>query len=155
MSVFVRLFDVMFLKCNPHQGITLHTSLSQWLTHILFPTFLCVLLQKCSYRWLVALLHLHSIMSVFAAKYEKSLFNVLGFMYLLCFLCWCHLSCVVDDLVFSRSVVPMQCLHTSDWMSSAVTEHCTLIRLWVCQLMFIFSGVLLPYLHLLSLPQLH
>ena len=52
----VCVFDVMFLKCNPRQGITLHTSLSQWLTHISFSVFLCVALQKGSWGQVAALL---------------------------------------------------------------------------------------------------
>ena len=38
-------------------------------------------------------------------------------------------------------------------MSSAVTERCTLIRLRVCLLMFIFTAVLLSLLTLLSILQ--
>lgn len=62
----------------------------------------------------------------------------LGFC--ICFL-WCRLwASVYGALVFSRSLVPVYCLHMRNWMSSSVTEHCTLIKLRVCQAMFIFTA---------------
>lgn len=58
------------------------------------------------------------------------------------FLCFsvCGLVCAV--LLFSHAPSYFCSVYTSGWMSSAVTERCTLIRLWVCPLMFICTAFL-------------
>lgn len=154
MSVCMHMFDVIPPKCHPHQG-------QHGMHHCQggsVSALLCVscMLRPSGRRTDLCL----SVVDVFDNEY---IHKCLGFK-TLWDLVWPHslrFSFGVSGLVctwffvFSRFSVPVRCLHMSNWMSSVVTERCTLIRRWVRLLMFIFTSVLLSLLTLLSIPWCH
>lgn len=136
----MRAFDVMSLQCKPHQGTTLHTSAPKWLraasrlwVRVIVP---CNVWWGYVVDWLifVSIVDIYTVQALFAYS-----------VYLCCQACETVLEatpcCVVGFApVFSCSCfLTLGRIYMSNLMSSVVTVCCTLIRLWVCQSMSIFT----------------
>lgn len=132
------VFDVMSLKCNPHQGqhCILHC-LSGSPTACVCVIWCVTHVKLCRGQAADLLICVCLSVFVYVMHVKPSVKKChCGVFWVLCLRCLCFCVDVCDLVctvsVFSRPVVPIQCWQMSNWMSSVVTELCTLIRLWVC-----------------------